>query len=100
MRYSVRRADVSKWLGEPDATRKGGDLAVYIEPREISRNLNASPSRVDYHYLLIEYDESDKVANFRKLINATCALAGIAVGQSYRGLPRHGWFALQVCHCL
>jgi len=77
------RDGVQRWLGPPAATRMGGTYEVYVALRERDRDITGNP-RVDYFYLLIEYDGRDQVVRHNKFVDGGCTNEMLCIA-------RHEW---------
>jgi hypothetical protein len=69
------RAEVNELLGSPNATRRSGKLAIYIEPRQLEAYLGGV-AQVENHHLLIEYDERERALQHLVLVNSECTPSG------------------------
>ena len=69
------RAEVNELLGSPNATRRSGKLAIYIEPRQLEAYAGGV-AHVENHHLLIEYDERERVIEHQLVVNSECIPSG------------------------
>jgi hypothetical protein len=83
----VDRTGVTRWLGDPAATRRSGALAIYVEARELGRDILGATDSVEIHYLLIEYDEAGRVARHHLLVNGGCTPWGECVSWGSSACP-------------
>lgn len=89
----TKRSEIIRWLDEPDATRMDGKLMIYIEPREIERELIMGDPLVRLHYLLIELDERDVVACYEEVVNEGCTSWGVCITDRQPPFTGGGWSA-------
>ena len=78
----IDRKSVHDWLGTPAAIRQQGQLEIYVAQLEVAHDilpLSDAANIYDYHYLFIEYDDSNRVQHHEVIINAGCSLNGICL---------------------
>jgi hypothetical protein len=73
----VRRAEVVRWLGEPDLVRNDGRLLIYVATREISHD--PLYRTADVHVLLLEMDGEGRVRGHDVIVNGGCSASGICI---------------------